>query len=61
MQLSFGENQPAVRSMALTESLQAMGSEESTYEGVGSMERASWVVEVDYLAESWTAINGGKV
>ena len=61
MWLSFGENQLAVRLMVLTESSQAMGSGESTYEGVGSTERASWAVEVDCLAESWTAMNGGKV
>ena len=47
--------------MALTESSQAMGLEESTYEGGGSTDRASWVVEVDCLAESWTVMNGGKV
>ena len=43
-----------------TESSQAKGFEESTYEGVDSTETASLVVEVDCLAEDWTATNGGK-
>ena len=47
MQLSFGQNLWAVQLTVLPE---AMGPEESTYEGAGSMDKAlplPWVVEVD--------------
>ena len=52
MWLGFGGDLGAVRSMVLTERSWEIGSEESTYEVAGSTERTSWVVEIDYLAES---------